>query len=211
MIIWINGAWGAGKTTVATELQRRVSNSLIFDPELAGSYLNQVLPKTYQADDFQTFREWRQINFLMLKKLTEIHNGLIIVPMTLINENYIEEILGELRESGIQIDHYLLEANEKELNKRLTKRLEYGNSWARQRIQLAITELDRLNDIDVINTNHLSVDEVVEIIGTKSQLTLKEETRSLMKRQASRFWLSLKEKINLPSKGVCYNVFIKER
>ena len=198
MIIWINGAWGAGKTTVATELQKRVSNSLIFDPELAGSYLNQVLPKTYQADDFQTFREWRQINFLMLKKLTEIHNGLIIVPMTLINENYIDEILGELRESGIQIDHYLLEVNEKELNKRLNKRLEYGNSWARQRIQLAITELDRLNDIDVINTNHLSVDEVVEIIGTRSQLSLKKETRSLMKRQASRFWLSLKEKINLP-------------
>ncbi|BBT13876.1 hypothetical protein MS10711_A0039 (plasmid) [Escherichia coli] len=33
MIIWINGPFGAGKTTLAKRLRDRRSKSLIFDPE----------------------------------------------------------------------------------------------------------------------------------------------------------------------------------
>lgn len=38
MIIWINGPFGAGKTTLAERLRDRRPKSLIFDPEEIGGY-----------------------------------------------------------------------------------------------------------------------------------------------------------------------------
>lgn len=39
MIIWINGAFGGGKTTLAEELQRRLPHAILFDPEYVGYLL----------------------------------------------------------------------------------------------------------------------------------------------------------------------------
>ncbi|MGH2233506.1 adenylyl-sulfate kinase, partial [Enterococcus faecalis] len=39
MIIWLNGAFGAGKTTIADELQQKLLNAIIYDPEIIGSAL----------------------------------------------------------------------------------------------------------------------------------------------------------------------------
>lgn len=36
MIIWINGAFGSGKTNTAYELKRRIPNAFVYDPEEAG-------------------------------------------------------------------------------------------------------------------------------------------------------------------------------
>lgn len=44
MIIWINGAFGAGKTTIAEALKKQFSEALIYDPELMGSLLNNLFP-----------------------------------------------------------------------------------------------------------------------------------------------------------------------
>lgn len=44
-IIWINGAFGAGKTQTAYELHRRLENSFVYDPENIGFFLNQNLPR----------------------------------------------------------------------------------------------------------------------------------------------------------------------
>jgi uridine kinase len=41
VIVWINGAFGAGKTTLAGELHRRLPDALAFDPEYVG-YLERV-------------------------------------------------------------------------------------------------------------------------------------------------------------------------
>jgi hypothetical protein len=35
MLIWINGAFGSGKTLIAHELQRRLQDALVTDPETA--------------------------------------------------------------------------------------------------------------------------------------------------------------------------------
>jgi adenylylsulfate kinase-like enzyme len=32
MIIWINGAFGSGKTQMAFEINRRLENSYVYDP-----------------------------------------------------------------------------------------------------------------------------------------------------------------------------------
>ena len=44
MIVWINGAFGAGKTTTARELIDLIPNSTLFDPEVIGAALPHLLP-----------------------------------------------------------------------------------------------------------------------------------------------------------------------
>ncbi len=43
MIIWINGPFGAGKTTLAERLRDRRPKSLIFDPEEIGFVVKGVV------------------------------------------------------------------------------------------------------------------------------------------------------------------------
>ena len=44
MIIWLNGAFGSGKTTLTEELHRRLPDAVIFDPEYVGYVLTQAVP-----------------------------------------------------------------------------------------------------------------------------------------------------------------------
>jgi deoxyadenosine/deoxycytidine kinase len=39
VIIWINGGFGAGKTTLAEELHRRRPDAVVYDPEEVGLML----------------------------------------------------------------------------------------------------------------------------------------------------------------------------
>jgi 2-phosphoglycerate kinase len=44
VIIWINGGFGAGKTTLAQELHRRLPDALLYDPEHVGLMLRKWMP-----------------------------------------------------------------------------------------------------------------------------------------------------------------------
>lgn len=55
MIIWINGTFGAGKTTTAYELVKRLEKAFVFDPERFGYVLMKNIPPALQKDDFQDF------------------------------------------------------------------------------------------------------------------------------------------------------------
>ena len=39
VIIWVNGGFGAGKTTLAQELHRRLPDAVVYDPEEVGIML----------------------------------------------------------------------------------------------------------------------------------------------------------------------------
>lgn len=51
-MIWINGAFGAGKTTLADELHLRLPDALAFDPEYVGYILTRWVPAP-ESGDFQ--------------------------------------------------------------------------------------------------------------------------------------------------------------
>ena len=44
MILWVNGAYVIGKTSVCNELQNRLPVSHLFDPEAIGDVSRNVLP-----------------------------------------------------------------------------------------------------------------------------------------------------------------------
>ncbi len=100
MIIWINGAFGAGKTTLAEELSRRLPEAVLFDPEYVGYLLRHWVP--VPTGDFQDLPSWRELVIATALSLRRHHAGTLIAPMTLINDDYLAEILGGLRAGGAE-------------------------------------------------------------------------------------------------------------
>ncbi len=139
VIIWINGAFGAGKTTVAGELCRRLPGAFCYDPENAGYFLRRNTPPCCRTPDFQDMPLWRQINRQILSAICRQYSGPLVVPMTVINPQYWEEIAGELVREGFETEHFILEADRQTVIRRLKKR----NLEMLWREQFALEALDR--------------------------------------------------------------------
>ncbi len=65
MIVWINGAFGAGKTSVARHLLARRPGIRLFDPEQIGFMLRRMLPDV-RPDDFQDLPIWRELTVKLI-------------------------------------------------------------------------------------------------------------------------------------------------
>ncbi|GHT99002.1 tunicamycin resistance protein [Spirochaetia bacterium] len=176
MIIWINGAFGSGKTQTAFELNRRLENSYVYDPENVGYFLRRNMPREIIRGNFQHQPLWRIFNYEIIKNIYTKYNGNIIIPMTIYNKEYYDEIIGKLLRENIKIDHYILGADKETLLKRLSKRHEKKNSWAAKHIDICINGFNELKEKSIyIDTNKLSIYDVVEKIGQKSNLKLKDD------------------------------------
>ena len=161
MIIWINGSFGVGKTTIAENLKERITNSIVYDPEKVGTFLYKTLPE--KKDDFQDYELWRTINYEMLKELDK-QNEVIIVPMTITNLQYYNEIIGKLQKDGIKVIHFILIAEKENIFSRLNAR---GNSteWAYRQVDRCVTAFqDDCFNGQKIDTNNKSVDEICNYI-----------------------------------------------
>lgn len=191
MIIWINGAFGSGKTQAAHELNRRINNSIIYDPEQAGFFINKNLPKSMHRGDFQDFSMWREINYSMLKMIHEEFDGTIIIPMTVVN--YFNEIIGRLRAEGIEIYHFTLWASKETLLKRLKKRLDRENSWPAQQIDRCMEGLAKEEFGVHIETDTMTIDEVVEKISELVSISLLPDSRSKLKKSLDRTVTQIKQ------------------
>lgn len=186
MIIWLNGAFGSGKTTCAFELNRRLSNSFVYDPENIGYFILNNTPKNIQKPDFQDYGQWRVFNYEMLKYIATEYSGIIIVPMTINNHQYYEEIIQRLIDEGIIIKHYILYANKEIILKRLNKRLERGETWTKSQIDWCIEAFDTEITEEKIITDNKSIDYVVEEIAKRSGVTLLPDNRTFLKKEIDR-------------------------
>ena len=193
MIIWINGTFGSGKSTTAYELQRRIEPSIVYDPERFGYVFMRNVPKEIAKPDFQDYPLWREANYSLLKQIASEYKGTIIVPMTLSNEHYFNEIIGQLRIDGIEIKHFTLMASKQTIEKRLRKRLEGKKSWAHRQLEGRLISLAGDDFKEHIVTDEMSVDEVVETIAAKSGVRLLPDRRTRMKKGVDRLVIALKE------------------
>lgn len=164
MIIWINGAFGAGKTTIAKKLQEKINNSYLYDPENLGAFFMNNLPPALQFHDFQDYLEWRQWNTAMLLKLNREFSGTIIVPMSLYKKEYFEEIVGGLRGGGVNLKHFVLEVSKQELIHRLELREKSSSipaAWGLSKLAEALEFYEKIKDSEKVNNENGTVDEVV--------------------------------------------------
>ncbi|PZG94798.1 ATP/GTP-binding protein [Streptomyces sp. NTH33] len=124
MIVWINGAFGAGKTTTARELIELIPNSTLFDPEVIGSALTYLLPPEHLAEvgDYQDLPIWRRMVIDTAAAMLAELGGTLVVPMTLLRQEYRDEIFGGLAARRITVRHILLAPAETILRERIARR-----------------------------------------------------------------------------------------
>ncbi|MFF7052989.1 NUDIX domain-containing protein [Streptomyces griseorubiginosus] len=124
MIVWINGAFGAGKTTAARELIELIPNSTLFDPEEIGAAVVRLLPPKHLAEvgDFQDLPIWRRLVIDTAAAMLAELGGTLVVPMTLLRQEYRDEIFGGLAARRISVRHLLLAPAETILRERIAGR-----------------------------------------------------------------------------------------
>jgi len=142
MIIWINGGFGAGKTTLAEELHRRLPEAVVYDPEDVGL----MLWKWLEPDgDFQHLPSWRELVVATAVSLRRHHAETLIVPMSLIRDAYRAEILGGLADAGEEVLHVFLEVDAGALRERLNGRVTRPDrDWDQAARELGMTSVDEI-------------------------------------------------------------------
>ena len=185
MIIWLNGAFGAGKTQTAYELHRRLPGSYVYDPENAGFFIRKNLPPALLTSDFQDCPLWRRFNLEMLRYMAERYKGDVIVPMTVTNRAYYEELIGALAQD-FEVRHIILCASREVLLKRLASRLEGSRSWGAQQISRCLQAF--ASDIPglKLQTGALNLYQVTEAAAALAGVELAPDLRSAPRRAYDR-------------------------
>jgi len=149
VIIWINGGFGAGKTTLAEELHRRLPDAVVYDPEDVGLMLWKWMRPN---GDFQHLPSWRELVVATALSLRRHHAETLIVPMSLIRDAYRAEILGGLAHAGEEVLHVFLEADAGVLRERVNARAgipansaanQSAREWALSRVDAGVAAATR--------------------------------------------------------------------
>ncbi|MFF4161000.1 NUDIX domain-containing protein [Streptomyces sp. NPDC001678] len=133
MIVWLNGAFSGGKTSTAKELTRLIPGSTLYDPEVTGGALRYLLPpkRLSEVCDYQDLPIWRRMVVDTASALLAEVGGVLIVPMTLLRQEYRDEIFGALASRAIRVRHVVLTSEETILRARIESRVEFPDDAVR--------------------------------------------------------------------------------
>ena len=172
--MWINGPFGGGKTATAYELQWRLEGAVVCDPEEVGFGLRRMMP-SYLWTDFQELTSWRAGVLEVLDLVATKHPGPVLVPMTLVEPGYVEEVIGGLRGRGHDVRHFALLARPDTVRQRLKRRGVYGlrrDRWALDQVDRCLDQLTTPGFADPVDTEGRTVAEVAEEIAQRAGLAL---------------------------------------
>ena len=162
VVVWINGAFGVGKTSVAKALVREWDGAVLFDPEPVGALLRRTIPRDRHTNDYQDFPLWRRLTVETISGLATGYRRPVVVPMTLTDDSYFREIIGGLRDSGVEVFHFALTARPATLKRRLLARLLRAQPilWAWSRVERCCEALECPEFREHIDADNLSVREI---------------------------------------------------
>lgn len=161
MFVWLNGSFGAGKTSIARELVASdPQHWRLFDPEFVGFGVRAQYPDA-SVDDFQDLPSWRRLVPIVADDIaTETGQHLVIVQ-TVLNQKYWTEIATGIAERGHVLRHVLIDAGPATLRQRISEDevLHRAAGWRLQHVPRYITARDEwlANAADlVIDTTSIS-------------------------------------------------------
>lgn len=127
MIVWLNGAVSAGKTSAARELTDLIPGSTLYDPEVTAGTLRQLLPPKRWKDvaAYPDLPVWRRLVVDTSAALLAELGGTLVIPMTLLRQEHRDEIFGSLAARRIPVRHVLLSPGETILRRRIAARREF--------------------------------------------------------------------------------------
>ncbi|MCX7521574.1 AAA family ATPase [Microbacterium sp. STN6] len=168
MIVWLNGTHGVGKTTTSALLQALIPDSRVFDAEKVGETLMDLRPSLPETDNFQHWPPWRPLVVDTARRILDYTGGTLVIPMTVLVEQYWQEISVGLAAHAIPIRHFLLHADPDTLRGRIENDPVMGYSTFRIKYMEPYTAAyaDWLRDeAEIIDTSHISPSEAARLVA----------------------------------------------
>ncbi|WP_426334569.1 AAA family ATPase [Paenibacillus silvae] len=172
MIIMINGAFGAGKTSAAAALQPKIANSMVYDPEEIGYMLRKLLPEEHReekerTDDFQDIELWRVLTVKIAREVKQKYNKHLIIPMTIYKKENFDYIYNGLKEMDQDLHHFCLTASLDTIYNRLAKRGDQFGGWQYQQAPKCVEAFKADVFETRICTDQLETGDVIDIMLEK--------------------------------------------
>lgn len=119
--------FGSRKTRLSDRLSERLPDSLVLDPEYIRFALRYLVPES-ATGEFQDLSIWRSITLHALREVVRLYRRTVIVPMTLVNPEYVTEIIGGLERSGEDLLHLFLDIDADTLRSRIAAQILYEDA-----------------------------------------------------------------------------------
>ena len=160
VIVWLNGTHGAGKTTTSALVQQLIPDSRVLDAEKVGATLMDITPGLPATDNFQHWPPWRPLVVETARRVLDYTGGTLVMPMTVLVEEYWREISTGLARHAIPVRHFVLHADQDTLRERIAGDTVLGpNSPFRLKYLEPYAEAARTwlpGAAEVIDTTHLT-------------------------------------------------------
>jgi AAA domain len=165
VIIWLNGAFGAGKTTTSGLLMKKSHRLRVFDPEWVG-YLLRAILSDRPVTDFQHWESWRILTPVIADEVIRFSGQSLLAPQTVLDEQYWDELIAGLSKRGHEVLHVLLDAEDDVMRARIhaDKADPAAKPWRINHLSHYIAArpwLRRRADV-VLDTTHLTPQEVAD-------------------------------------------------
>jgi hypothetical protein len=111
MILFINGPFGVGKTSVARLLVHKMPRSMLYDPEMIGADLHRILGHFKKVEDFQDYALWRPLVLGGARVLRTTTARTLVIPMTVWRRDLFDPIIAGLRRIDEDLSCFRLTAS----------------------------------------------------------------------------------------------------
>lgn len=118
MIVWLNGAFGIGKTTTSGKLVADAEQWRHFDPEWVGYLLANNLAD-HAVTDFQHYPSWRRLVPVVADEIIRFTGQHLVAAQSVLVEDYWLEMTQRLAELEHDVFHVVLDADADTLHARI--------------------------------------------------------------------------------------------
>lgn len=146
-VVWINGAYGSGKSTAAHTLVDRIPGAQHFSAEMVGNAVRENIKDLCYHVEFPEYPIWRRFVRELLLEEAKMTDHPIFVPMTVLNQNYLDEIFTYLEAQGIPCLHIVLETGADTTMERILQRGEDADCWCARQVKRCEEKLKALTGI----------------------------------------------------------------
>jgi cytidylate kinase len=171
-IIWLDGTFGVGKTTVSRSLNKKLPQFKILDSDEYSQTLMKKKPEVFALGGFLPQNNKYFIQYFRKTIDEEIAKGTkkLIVVMAVTFEESRKGLLNYFEEKG-DITHIILQASEDVLQRRILSDKQRDQDFALQRMEWNLKFLEQhYLDAVRIDTDNMTPEQVTENIVEKLKL-----------------------------------------
>jgi predicted kinase len=169
VILFLNGAFGIGKTTTARLLIERIPDAMLYDPEIVGAFLRKLLEGVAEQADFQDHSLWEPMVVETARMLKTEYGFTLVIPMTVWRRERFERLAEGLRAVDPDLRLFRLTATEKTLRERILSRAEAegDHGWCLRHLEVCLEASEDPAFGTEIRTDGRSPEEVTgEVLAT---------------------------------------------